>query len=98
MTHSEDSPQPHSKGDRGPESNPLAFAFGWVGRMTTVVLEMILPGLGGHWLDARWETHYWALLGFGLGFGVGLFHLLQMLKQNGPSPPPSDSEQPTKNP
>ncbi len=92
MTQSEHSPHPHPERNRGPEGNPSAFAFGWVARMTTIVLEMVLPGLGGHWLDARWETKYWALLGFGLGFGVGIFHLLHMLKQYGTSPPPSDSE------
>ena len=60
--------------------------------MTTVVLEMVLPGLGGHWLDQRWETNYWAVAGFGLGFGIGLFHLLQMIKQYGPNTPANEND------
>ena len=69
------------------EPNQLAFAFGWVARMTTVVLEMALPGLGGQWLDSRLGTGYWVLVGFGLGFAVGIFHLLQMVKEQGPQTP-----------
>jgi hypothetical protein len=65
----------------------MAFAFGWLARMTTVVLEMVLPGLGGQWLDSRWGTGYWVIVGFGLGFGVGLFHLMQMVKQHGSNTP-----------
>ena len=66
------------------EPNQMAFAFGWVARMTTVVLEMALPGLGGQWLDSRFGTSYWVIVGFGLGFALGIFHLMQMVKQHGP--------------
>lgn len=64
--------------------NPLALMYGWVARMATIVLEMVLPGLGGQWLDSRWGTNYWAVVGFGLGFTVGLLHLLQMVKNFSP--------------
>ena len=78
---------------------PSAFAFGWVARMTTVVLEMVLPGLGGQWLDSRWETHYWAVAGFWIGFRGGDFPFAadaQALRTNIPTnnsdhQPPKDA-------
>jgi F0F1-type ATP synthase assembly protein I len=77
------------------EPNQMAFAFGWVARMTTVVLEMALPGLGGQWLDSLWGTNYWVLVGFGLGFAVGIFHLMQMVKQHGPKDSPPNNDPPS---
>ena len=74
------------------EPTALANAYGWVARMTTVILEMVLPGLGGQWLDSRWGTNFLVVIGFGLGFAVGLFHLLQMVKHEGPKHSP-DNEQ-----
>lgn len=76
------------------EPNLTAFAFGWVARMTTVVLEMALPGLGGQWLDSRLGTNYWVMVGFAVGFVVGIFHLMQMVKQYGPQDPSSKKNQP----
>jgi hypothetical protein len=62
----------------------MAVAYGWVARMTTVVLEMVLPGLGGQWLDSKLGTNYLVMVGFGLGFLVGVFHLLHMVKPPDP--------------
>lgn len=76
------------------EPSPAAFAFGWVARMTTIVLEMAIPGLGGQWLDSRLGTSYWVLVGFGLGFLLGLIHLMQMVKRYGSSAkPPRNSNE-----
>jgi hypothetical protein len=51
----------------------------WVSRITTVALEMVLPGLGGLWLDRRWGTEpYIGLLGFALGMILAFWHLLRM--------------------
>lgn len=58
----------------------MAVAMEWVSRIITIALEMVLPGVAGHWLDNRWGTSYLALLGFGLGFAVGFWHLLAMSK------------------
>lgn len=66
------------------ERSPAAFAYGWVARMMTVVLEMALPGLGGQWLDSKLGTSYWVIVGFVLGFALGIFHLLKMVKQYAP--------------
>jgi F0F1-type ATP synthase assembly protein I len=75
-TYVRPSPQPH----------PMALAMEWVAKITTVGLEMVLPGVGGHYLDARLGTKYWTLIGFGVGMVVGFWHLMQMTKLK---PPPS---------
>lgn len=61
----------------------MAQAIGWVSKITTVALEMALPAIGGGYLDQRFGTKYWALAGLGLGFVVGMWHLLQMTKGTG---------------
>lgn len=57
---------------------PMAAAMQWVSKITTVSLEMILPGIGGGWLDAKWGTSFIGPLGFALGLVVGITHLLRM--------------------
>jgi hypothetical protein len=57
------------------------MGFEWASRVTTVCLEMVLPGIGGQWLDKRWGTNYLALLGLVIGVSVGIMHLLAMTKQ-----------------
>lgn len=52
----------------------------WVARITTIGLEMSLPAIGGHYLDQRWGTQYWALIGLVVGVTVGLWHLVQMTR------------------
>jgi F0F1-type ATP synthase assembly protein I len=52
----------------------------WVTKITTVGLEMVLPAVGGAYLDKRLGTTYWTLVGVVLGFTVGMWHLLQMTK------------------
>ena len=64
-----------------PKRDPLALAVEWVTKITTVALEMVLPAIGGGYLDRRWGTSYWTLIGLVLGFVVGMWHLLQMTKQ-----------------
>ena len=70
-------------GDRRP---PLAVAMEWVSQITTVVAEMVLPGLAGQWLDQRWGTKFIGLLGFALGLTVGIWHLLAMTRARNPGP------------
>lgn len=56
----------------------MAQAMEWVTRITTVALEMVLPGLAGLWFDRRLGTGFFVLIGFGLGMVVGIWHLLVM--------------------
>jgi hypothetical protein len=43
-----------------------------------VSLEMVLPGLGGEWLDRRLGTGFLVIVGFTLGILAGVSHLLVM--------------------
>lgn len=67
----------------------MALAMEWVSKITTVALEMVLPAVGGSYLDKRFGTQYWTFLGVVFGFLVGMWHLLQMTK---PKPPSGDNE------
>ena len=67
-------------GDKRP---PMAVAMQWVSQITTIVMEMVLPGLAGQWLDNRWGTKFLALAGFGIGMATAIWHLIALTK-----PPP----------
>ena len=54
--------------DPPPDRSSMAIAFEWSGTIMTIALEMVLPGLGGHWLDKQLGTRaVFLLLGFALG-------------------------------
>lgn len=69
-----------SESDSEEQRLPLAIAMEWVSRITTISLEMVLPGIFGQWLDARWGTSYLVLVGFALGLTTGLWHLIALTK------------------
>ncbi len=57
----------------------LVAALQWASRLTTIALEMVLPGLGGFWLDQWLGTGVvFLILGVIAGFWLGLSHLLQI--------------------
>jgi F0F1-type ATP synthase assembly protein I len=56
-----------------------AKAAEWVSRVTTISLEMVLPGLAGYWLDTRLGTlPLFLLVGFAAG-GYLAFMQLQAI-------------------
>ena len=57
---------------------PLATAAHWVSQVTGLALEVILPVLIGRWLDQRWGTSIWTLVGAVLGPVLGCWHLLTL--------------------
>ena len=62
-----------------PDRSPLSAGIAWSSRLTALGLEFALPPLAGYYLDDRWGTEpLLTLLGTGLGFAAGLFHLLRM--------------------
>lgn len=63
-----------------PDFSWMAEATNWASKITTVALEMILPGLAGWWLDNRLGTGFLALLGFAVGVPLGIRHLIAMTK------------------
>ncbi len=53
----------------------------WVSRILAVAAEMVLPGVGGGWLDNRWGTApLFTLLGFAVGVSLAIWHLILMTK------------------
>jgi F0F1-type ATP synthase assembly protein I len=65
------------------QPSPIGLAAEWVARLTVVGVEMVLFGFGGVWLDKRLHVEpLFALLGFAVGIGVGIFHLLLMTAQD----------------
>ncbi len=63
-------------------SEPLGDGLGWASRITGVALMMVLPGIGGTWLDERLGTGFWGPLGFILGMTGSLTWLVQLANQN----------------
>lgn len=64
----------------GPGSSPIGDAFGWAGRIMAVGLAMVLPGVGGRWLDGWLGTGFCEPLGFALGFLAGLTSLVRLAR------------------
>ena len=58
--------------------HPVAAASQWVSRIIAVSVEMVAPGIGGHWLDRKLGTGFLALIGFAIGITLGMLHLLVM--------------------
>jgi hypothetical protein len=63
------------------DRSPVAIAYQWASRIMLVSLEMVLPGLAGHWLD-RWlgTVVLFLLVGLGLGCTAAVVHLVQMVR------------------
>jgi hypothetical protein len=60
---------------------PMALAMEWVARIFATTLMMVAPGLGGQWLDGRWETRVFGPAGFLLGMVVGVVYLIAVTRQ-----------------
>jgi hypothetical protein len=58
----------------------MGEALDWASRIMAVALEMVLPGLAGHWLDGRFGTSFLVLVGFIFGLTIGVWHLLLMTR------------------
>jgi hypothetical protein len=65
----------------------MATAMEWVAKITTVGLMMVLPGVGGMYLDSRLGTRYWVLVGMAVGMVAGFAHLLNITRRRPPIPP-----------
>ena len=64
-----------------PAVHPVAAAMQWVGRIMAAGLMMVLPGLGGHWLDQQLGSGFFALAGFALGLVGGMTYLIAITKK-----------------
>ncbi|HEX4147433.1 MAG TPA: AtpZ/AtpI family protein [Pirellulales bacterium] len=69
-------------GGKGPvdDRSPMATAIGLSSVIVSIALELVIPGLIGHWLDRRWGTGpVLVLLGFLLGMAVAGWHLVRVV-------------------
>ena len=63
------------------DRSQMARAYQWASRIMVVSLEMVLPGLAGHWLDVQLGTVIlFTLVGFGLGTTGAVVHLIRMTR------------------
>jgi ATP synthase protein I len=60
----------------------FAVALGWSSRITTISVQMLLPGMLGYWLDQRLKTRFiFLLLGILLGLASGLWSLIRLAQE-----------------
>lgn len=63
------------------DRSPLAVALSWATQAMTIAAEMAIPGLVGYWLDGRLGTGvFLTLVGVGLGFALGTWHLILLAR------------------
>lgn len=61
--------------------HPMAAAMQWVARIFATAVMMVLPGLGGSWLDQRWGTRFFGLAGLAFGMIGGVAYLIAATRQ-----------------
>ena len=67
--------------DSPDDRSQMARAYQWATRIMVVSLEMVLPGLAGHWIDSHLGTVVlFTLVGFGFGTTSAVVHLIQMTR------------------
>jgi len=74
------------------DRSSIAQAWAWASRITSVALEMVLPGVLGYWLDQKLGTvMVFLVLGVILGMVGGLTHLVRMTQPQKNGPPSGES-------
>lgn len=66
--------------ERGADLSWLAEGMRWSAMITTVGLEMAVPGIAGWWLEKQTGIPYLAILGLAIGPPLGLWHLIMMTR------------------
>jgi len=72
--------------DSNNQQRQQSRAMDWVSRVLSICVVMVLPGLGGQWLDRRFGTSYWTVLGFMFGFVSGFTALILLVKRDDGGP------------
>ena len=72
--------------NRRDQERQQSLALDWVSRVLAICVVMILPGLGGQWLDRKFGTGFWAALGFVLGVVSGFTALILLVKRDDGGP------------
>jgi F0F1-type ATP synthase assembly protein I len=66
-------------GETPDDRPPTVRGMEWASRVTAISLEMVLPGLGGSWIDGKLGTSPLLLiLGVVLGMTIGLMQLVRL--------------------
>jgi uncharacterized membrane protein len=61
----------------------IVIAYQWAARVIMLAIEMVVPGVAGHWVDGRLGTKaLFTLLGFALGAAFALRQLLRIAQQS----------------
>jgi hypothetical protein len=61
----------------------LAKAYEWAWRIIIVSLEMVLPGLGGYWVDTHLGTVcLFLVIGLTVGSVAAIRHLITMTRES----------------
>jgi ATP synthase protein I len=71
--------------DNSPDDqSSYANAMAWVSRITSISMEMVVPGVIGYYLLDRWlgTKVVFLILGLILGFVGGIWQLIKLTKQN----------------
>lgn len=63
-----------------PERPPLAAAMVWVNRIISICLEMVLPAVGGYYLDQYFGTRYLVVVGVLFGAVLGFWQLMMLTR------------------
>lgn len=71
----------------------MAVAAHWVSQITGIALEFVVPVVIGRWLDQRWGTSAWTVVGALLGPILGFWHLLTLTGVLGGAGAQSDDKQ-----
>jgi hypothetical protein len=79
--------------DRRDQQRQQSQAMEWVSRVLAICVVMVLPGLGGGWLDKRYGTSFWTLSGFVFGFVSGFTALILLVKRDDGGPRKPGPEQ-----
>ena len=61
-----------------PKRSPMAEAYDLMSRVLTCVMIMILPGIGGWYLDTHFETSFMMVIGWIIGPPVGFWQLIKV--------------------
>ena len=65
------------------DRSPAAMAYQWASRIMVVAMEMVLPGLAGHWLDEQLGTVVlFLLIGLAWAARPRSFQLIQMTRSD----------------
>ncbi len=68
--------------DSPDDRSAMAAAMAWSSRITTISMEMVVPGLIGYWIDEQLGTvAIFLVTGVILGFSIGLWQLIKLGQQ-----------------